>query len=126
MLSSRSLQLSFAIIAGNWAVHKTTEALLANLWAKWSLVVIFVFLGSDLLGTRLMSKSLYARHEYAEADLDRWGRDYETAKGTPGAWPYTSGIQKLGAALRELKLWAPTGAAVLFVISLFVKGGAAS
>jgi len=118
ILTSHSIQIAFAIIAANWAVHGSARVILANCWSKWSMAIVLGFLGLDLLATRLMIWLHYKQILYSEEDVERWNKEYDQAKGKR-YWPYTKGIENLGRIFRELKACAPVSAAILFIISLF-------
>ena len=123
ILTSHSIQIAFAIIAANWAVHGRADAILENSWSRWSMGIAICFLGINLLSTNCMAWLLYKRSIYAEADWNRWEKEYEadlkdTSKNM--YWPYDKSIQIFGEILRELKCWMPFSSALLFVISLFL------
>lgn len=118
ILTTRSIQAAYAIIAGNWAVHGSAQQIIANPYAKASIVVVFVFLAANLVATRLMIWMHYKQYMYAESDPERWEKEFSVCR-TLRFWPYTKGIDCLGIALRWLKTVAPLLAAILFLISLF-------
>ena len=118
-LTNHSIQAAYAIIAANWIVHGDAQTVLGNTWSKLSLVLVFIFLGLNLLATRWMIKWHYEQYLYADANPERWKKDFERSKMEQTAWPYTKRIQRLGVWLRRLKVWAPVMAAVLFIVSLF-------
>jgi len=119
LLTSHSIQLSFAIIAANWAVYKSTEAIMSNGWAKASLITVFIFLGLNLILTKVMSTKLIEHYDNSEKDLEKWGKQFEKYKnGEEKDWPYTSCIHNLGNNLRCLKVGLPTLSAIFFVASL--------
>ena len=119
MLTNRSIEASFAVIVANWAVYGSPSLILAKGFAKWSIIVVMVFLAINLLAAFWMSHLHSARFEYAEQDPNRWQREYEKTKGALDPWPYTKAIENLGRWLRVLKAFAPLIAAGLFVVSLF-------
>jgi hypothetical protein len=51
ILTTHSLNATYAVIAANWAVHGRPKAILDNVWSKWSMTVALVFLGLNLLMT---------------------------------------------------------------------------
>jgi hypothetical protein len=119
ILTSHSIQAAYAIIAANWLVHGNAQTVLGNTWSKWSLALVFIFLGLNLLATRWMIKWHYKQYMYADADPERWEKGFEKSKTEQTPWPYTKKIQNIGVWLRELKVWAPVAATILFIISLF-------
>ncbi len=121
ILTAHSIQAAYAIIAGNWVVHRSTDAILKNSWAKWSLIVVFVFLGFNLFCDYLMASRYYNRCLDAEGNSGGWQEEFNKknqGKDTP--WPYTKSIQNLGKGTRWLKVWAPIIGALLLVLSFFL------
>jgi len=121
ILTRHSIQATFAVIAANWAVHGSTESIIDNSLAKWSLGIAIAFLGINLLVAGWMSYLYNKRRKYADEDKERWEKEFqkagEASKSTP--WPYTDFIQGLGSFLRFFKVIVPFIAAILFVLSLF-------
>ncbi|MFH1956986.1 MAG: hypothetical protein ABIJ15_00740 [bacterium] len=119
ILTTHSMQAAYAIIAANWAVHGNAQKILNNCCSKWSLVVVFLFLGVNLLATKWMIHKHYKQFLYAEENSERWEKEFRENKGKRTFWPYTKCIEYLGIALRWLKVGAPVIAALLFILSLF-------
>ncbi|OGP66471.1 MAG: hypothetical protein A2W27_04430 [Deltaproteobacteria bacterium RBG_16_44_11] len=123
ILTKHSIEATLAIIAANWAVHGNKEIILNNVWSKWSLTVAIGFLGLNLLASGWITLLLNQRLRYADDDHNRWEDDFQKAgkknKSTP--WPYTNFIQRLGSVTRFLKVTFPIIAAILFIVSLFIK-----
>ena len=120
--SNHSLQAAYALIAANWAVHGGPGASILNVqWAKWSLAVVFFFLGFNLIVSWCLGRMLDKRCKYAEANTTRWESEYKSQlKRTEyDSWPYTSLIEGIGIFQRYIKLFAPLVAAVFFGLSLF-------
>jgi hypothetical protein len=118
ILTEHSRQIAFAIIAANWAVHGDTSKVISNWGAKWSMAIVFIFLGVDLLITRLLIRQHYKQYLYAEENEKRWDDEYIEGR-EKRYWPYTALIEYTGIFYREFKCWAPMFAAILFVVSLF-------
>ncbi len=121
ILTTHSMQASYAIIAANWAVHSNANAILSNCYSKWSFAIILSFLGLNLLCTQLIVRMHYRQYIYAEKDSKRWQKAFEETRGKRTHWPYTKGIENLGIFMRWLKVWAPALSAFLFIVSLFHK-----
>ncbi|OVE74484.1 hypothetical protein BVX94_00100 [bacterium B17] len=119
ILTTRSIQAAYALIAANWAVHSSVDAILQNIWAKRSLVSVFVFLGLNLVLSYFITGSLYRQYYRAESNLDAWEKEYEKSNKQPSAWPYTKTSEILGAALRAIKVWMVVLATLFFLVSLF-------
>jgi len=116
ILTSHSVQLAYAIIAANWAIHGSTQSLLDNWLAKLSMAVILFYLGANLLTTRCMVGMHYNQYLYADKNPDRWQKEFEENKRF---WPYTERIEYLGVGMRFFKVWLPIIAAVLLIFSLY-------
>jgi hypothetical protein len=119
-LTTHSVQATFAIIAANWAVHTSKDAILNNVWSKWSMLTALSFLGINLLATGIMAYMHYKRCLYADNDTDRWEKEFQASSRTK-YWPYTKCIESLGHALRCLKTVLPFVAAAFFVVSLLAR-----
>lgn len=120
-LSSYSIQVAYAILAANWAVHGTANAIWNNIFAKLSMALVILFLGLHLLGIRWMALLYKNRSEYANTNKQRWEEEFHDLEKINSPWPYTECIQKLGLCLRILKTWAPVIGGALFILSLFIK-----
>lgn len=119
LLNERSLQMLFALIAGNWVVHSTADGILSNSYAKSSLVVVFAALALDLLAAFLMSRMHLKQFMHAEQDRSGWEAKFKRTAQTLDPWPFTPGIDRLGRWTRRVRLFAPLLAGALFIISLF-------
>jgi hypothetical protein len=117
-ITDHSFQLSLAVIAANWAVFSSVEGILKNAWARWSILSVLLCLAINLVGARRMSELHRTRFAYAEADQERWRKDFELTKGKVDPWPFTLEIERLGAFMRECKTWLPIIGGVLFVCGL--------
>jgi hypothetical protein len=120
-LTDTSLQLSFAVIAANWAVFGSVNKVLENDWAKYSLFLVLLSLGISLAGSKWMSELHRVRYEYAESDPARWEREFTASVGRRVAWPFTDDIERLGRILRLCKTWLPLGGGVLFLAALILS-----
>lgn len=118
-LATYGIHAAYALIAANWAVHGSTNAILANPLAKASLAVVAGFLGLNLLCTGLMTWLYKRRCMYADQDKERWKDEFEQVSVGPSPWPYTHLIQGLGEFMRVLRIFAPSAGGVLFILSLF-------
>lgn len=120
-LTDTSLQLSFAVIAANWAVFGSVDRVLGNAWAKYSLFLVLLSLGISLAGSKLMSEMHRSRYEHAEGDPERWKKEFRDVMGKRDPWPFTHGIEFLGRVLRECKTWLPLAGGLLFLIALVLS-----
>lgn len=118
-LTARSIQASFAIIAANWAVYGSQQAILANALSKWSLTITLVFLGLNVTATWWMTLLYRRRINFSQADKDRWERQYTQVANRQDPWPYTKLIERLGECMGVAKAFVPLVAGGLFIASLF-------
>ncbi len=117
-LTDTSIQLSYGVIAANWAVFGSAHEVLTSTWSKLSVGLVIVGLGLSLAGAKWAGELHKARIAYAEADGSRWKAQFEESSAKPDPWPFTQGIESLGRAMREAKTWLPLIAGVLFLIAL--------
>ena len=118
-LTARSIQASFAIIAANWAVYGSEQAILANPLSKWSLTIAMVFLGLNVTATWWMAVLYGRRVNHAQEDKDRWETEYIQVANRQAPWPYTKLIEGLGGWMRVANALVPLVAGSLFIASLF-------
>jgi hypothetical protein len=120
-LTDTSLQLSFAVIAANWAAFGSVDAILTSSWAKLSIVLVVLSLGMSVVVAHWMGTLHFKRIVYAESDSDRWKQEYSVAAGKRDPWPFTSTIEQLGRVQRRFKTWLPVGAGISFLIGLLFR-----
>jgi hypothetical protein len=118
MLTKRSLELSVALIAANWAVFGSVERVLQNAWSKLSIIVLILGVAIGLFGAWRMGEMHRLLWTKAENDPEWWQREYEAAAGTNKTWPFTSQIESFGDTLRKIKLAAPLLGGLLFIVAL--------
>jgi hypothetical protein len=114
-LTDSSVQLSFAVIAANWAVFASVQSVLMNPWAKSSVFLVVVSLALNLLGAKQMGELHRKRVDYAATDVERWEKECVAALGRSDPWPFTPGIELMGRTMRELRTWLPLAAGALFL-----------
>jgi len=124
-LTDTSVQLSYALIAANWAVYGSLQGILGNRWSICSLFLVIFSLIVNLFGAKLIAELSFKRIKYAEENPERWRKEFEQSRSGSSAWPYTPAIERLGRATREVRLYLPLIAGVLFLVSLFFRGSAA-
>lgn len=120
-VTDTSLQLSFAVIAANWAVFGSIDAVLGNVWAKLSIALVVCSLGVSLVAAHVLGVLHSRRIDYAESDPDRWKREFDTTAGVRDPWPFTGAIESFGFWQRTAKTWLPVAAALLFLIALLSR-----
>ena len=120
-LTETSLQLSYAVIAANWAVFGSFDGILASWWSKLSVVLVVFSLGWSVASARWMGELHRERIEYAEADRQRWKSQFSETAGKVDPWPFTSKIEEHGRWTRNAKTRLPLGAGAAFVIALLSR-----
>lgn len=120
-LTDTSLQLSFAVIAANWAVFGTVDHILIRFWSKLSVALVIIGLGLSVAGAKWMGELHRRRVDYAASNPERWGDEFKTTLDTRDPWPFTDGIEFSGRVTRELKTWLPLLAGISFLIALVTR-----
>jgi hypothetical protein len=118
-LADSSFQLSFALIAGNWAAFGSLERIMSNNWAKLSLALVILALAASLLGAYVLGQLHNKQLAYANENPERWVEEYKQCSGS-NPWPFTKKIVTIGWLLRQVKTWLPLASGVCFLIALFV------
>jgi hypothetical protein len=118
-LNDVSLQLSFAVIAANWAVFKTSDGVIRNCWSKTSIGIAIVGIAANLLATWWMGEALGDRVADAESDLPRWQLEYQANTGKRTVWPFTKQIIVSAKLARHIRIWIPIAAGFALLIGLF-------
>jgi hypothetical protein len=120
-LTETSLQMCYALIGANWVVFHSVNGILYSGWAKASLFMVLLALGTNVIGAWVLSESLKKRVDYAEEDADRWKDEFEATKGQRVAWPFTDSQEQLGIKTRRIKGAFTLGGAVCFIIGTIVQ-----
>jgi hypothetical protein len=121
-LTETSLQFAFAVLAANWAVFGSVDAILNNLWSKLSVSLVVFGLGLGVAGAKWMGELHRKRIDYAESDNSRWKKEFDDTMGKRDPWPFTTGIESLASWMREAKTWLPLLAGVFFLIAIGAAG----
>ncbi|WP_322050623.1 hypothetical protein [Paraburkholderia bannensis] len=125
-LSAYGPQIAFALVAANWAIHGSRAQMLANTFAKWSLVVAVGYLAFLLPAMYLMIGLLRGRMNYADADRGRWeieaAEDAALAPGVKTSWPYNKRIDWSGRGLHLAHVLAAFVSGSLLALSVFLGG----
>lgn len=120
-LTETSFQLSFALLAANWAIFGSVDGILKNFWSKLSVALVIAGLGLSVAGAKWIGELARARIEYAESNTSRWKEEFDKPRGQGDPWPFTDRIQGLGRSLREVKLWLPLAAGVSFFVAILSR-----
>ena len=119
-LADRSVELSYALVAANWAVFGSVDGIVDRNGAKFSIALVIVFLLVNLALSKCLTEMTRRRYEYAEQDAARWQREFEETRGTPTPWPSTRAIDGMARALREARTWLPVLAGLSFLGAIVV------
>ena len=127
-LGKFALQAAFALMAANWAIHGSSHrGILANVWAKWSMTVGFLYLTFLLILIGRHVLLLRRRHAYADFDRVRWQTEFDRESANVGTpWPYTEEIERNGDVMLWLHFAAPLLMGCLLLVSVFLGGSVAS
>jgi hypothetical protein len=117
-LNDVSLQLSFAVIAANWAVFKTTDSVIQNGWSRMSIAIAIAGIGANLLATWWIGDALGDQVGYAETDLARWESEYQTNTGKKTEWPFPERMVALAKLARRIRIWIPIIAGLVLLMGL--------
>ncbi len=119
-LTDTSLQLGYAVIAADWVIFASGTAgvngILANPWAKWSVLFVILALASNIVAAWVMSESHRKRVEYAESNTRRWEIEFAQNARIRSAWPFTDFTERFGRYMRILKASLTLAAGALLVI----------
>jgi hypothetical protein len=118
-LGKYGLQVVFALMAANWALHGSDASLLHNTWARSSMVVAVLYLGLLLLSMGFMVLLSWQRREYADEDKKRWAAEFKKSADGPSPWPYTETIERLGNVMAVLHVLGPLLSGTLLLASIF-------
>jgi hypothetical protein len=119
-LTETSLQLSYAILAANWAVFGSVDGILKSRWAEGSVTLVVIGLAVSVVGAKRMGELHGKRIDYAETNPPRWDIEFNETAGKRDPWPFTRQIESLGKRMREAKTWLPVAAGIAFFIGLLV------
>jgi hypothetical protein len=120
-LTESSFALSLAVIGANWAVFGSIDRVRSNLWSELSLATVLASLAIGLVGAWKLGGMLRKRAFYAEADRDRWQREFDVNSGKETPWPFTKTIDNLGTLLRWTRTFLPVAGGAFFVVALFCQ-----
>jgi len=118
-LTEWSIQLSYALLAANWAVFGTAKAILDSFCSTLSVVLVVLALTVNLIWAKSLSARVKARIEYAEQDHERWSNEFETYK-TDKDWPFTESINSSSDDMRSLRFLLPIAAGAAFIAAVVV------
>jgi hypothetical protein len=118
-LTDSSYSLSIAVIGANWAVFGSVDKILHNHWAQWSLAVVILGLGVNLVGMKLLSDAHRKRMDWGEQHRSEWIKDFNDTKGDRKEWPFTKGILRWARFFRECRTWLPLIGGMCFLVALF-------
>jgi hypothetical protein len=120
-LTETSLQMCYALIGANWVVFGSINGILRSSYAQWSLVLVLLALGSNVVGAWILSESLRKRIGYGEGDPGRWSREYQSATGKDVAWPFTDAIQNTGTNMRRIKAAFTLASGICLIVGAILK-----
>lgn len=120
-LTDTSLQLSYGVIAANWAAFGSVQGILGSFWSKVSVALVVIGLSLSVAGAKWMGELHGKRLDYASADALRWEAEFRANTGKPGPWPFTRQIELSGTLLRSARSWLSLAAGLSFLIALLAR-----
>lgn len=114
-----ALQLTFALMAANWALHGTTTAILDNRWATWSMVAAIAYLAVFHGLMSWLVRLSRRQHRYADADKRRWASEFAANAGAQSDWPYTPWMERVGTFMYWAHLVGPLLCGALLLCSVY-------
>lgn len=120
-LTETSLQMCYALVAGNWLVFGSVGSILGSGWAMLSLLMVLLAMILNMVGAYIMSEWMRLRFEYAESDSDRWKEEFKEYSGERNARPFTKGIEMAGIALRVIKVGLPLVGGLFLIVGAMLK-----
>jgi uncharacterized membrane protein YagU involved in acid resistance len=118
-LTQTSFQLSFAVIAANWAAFGSVSEIMRNPFSKLSVALIVLGMGVNLLASWHLCNSLESRIHEAEACPEKWYFEFEKAVGKSNDFPHSPKTVLLARRLRIIKAWFPVIAGILFIAAIY-------
>jgi hypothetical protein len=95
--------MCYALIGANWVIFGSVNGVLHSNWAKASLVMVMIALGSNVIAALMLSELLNKQMKYGESHCDIWAEKYKNSIGKDVAWPFTDAIQNTGRNMRWIK-----------------------
>jgi hypothetical protein len=120
-LTETSLQMCYGLIGANWLVFGSVNGILHSRWAEWSLLMVLLALGSNVIGAWTLSELLRKRVRYGESHGEKWAKEYKESTGKPVAWPFTDRIQNTGKYMRWIKATFTLASGALLIVGAILK-----
>ena len=113
--------MCYALIGANWVIFGSVNGILRSPYAKWSLVLVLLALGSNVIGAWLLSESLRKQIAHGEGDSAAWVTEYQDAAGKDVPWPFTDFIQNTGKYMRWIKAAFTLASGACLIFGAIVK-----
>jgi hypothetical protein len=120
-LTDTSVQMSYAVIAANWVAFGSLNGILKNDWSKFSILLVLVGLGANVIGTLILCESHRRRAEYGDCDAKRWATEFDQFANTRNPWPFTAGIESTAQWMRRIKAYSTLGGGLLLFIGVIAS-----
>jgi hypothetical protein len=118
-LGKHGLQLTFALMAANWALHGTTKSILDDWLSTASMLIALAYLTAFLSLTYWLVHEHRKCHDRTDADKVSWAKEFQESASSKSSWPYTKRCETLGDTLHFLHFAAPVSCGALLVMSVF-------
>ena len=116
-LTETSVQLSYAVIAANWAAFGSVDQIRKSSWSKVSITLVVGSLGLSVFAAYWMGDLHDKQLDYVDKHRD----EFAAKRGKDRYWPYTKGIIFSAWVFRELKAWLPLAAGFSFLMALLSR-----
>jgi hypothetical protein len=120
-LTETSLQMAYAVMAGNWLIFGSVNGILSSAWSKLSLLMVLLALATNVVGAWLLSHLLQKQIIYAECNREKWQDEFMRATGQHDPWPFTMWIEKIGQRMREIKAFFTLVSGMLLICGAIFK-----
>lgn len=120
-VTTTSVQMCYAVIGANWVVFTSVGKILSNSWARASLATVLLALAVNLVSSLGLAEWMRRRFEKADKDRPGWDTEFKREKDKHGVWPYTVGVERMGIALRYVKVLLPLSSGLMLVIGAVLQ-----
>lgn len=124
-VSEWSVQLSYSVLAANWAVFTTLNGIMSNVWSYLSVAVAVLNLFLMVIFAAALALLHLLQVKKAEHNLEMWETQFRKATGKIDPWPFTTQIEFVANVFLGVRAITPVLAAILFFVALCVLRWAA-
>lgn len=119
-LTTSSLQMNYALIGANWIIFGSVNGILSNKWSKWSMILVFLALLTNVIGSLVLTALLRSRILEAEGDNPKWQQEFAAAQGKATHWPFTPSIDNTGTIMRSVKAGLTIASGICLIVGALI------